>query len=434
MPTYEQAVLNPDLIVREDRARSDFGDIEELKASINQKGVIQPISVAKLPDGTFKLLAGERRLRCVRLLGHKEIPVLIRETEDELDEKEVELFENLHRKDFEYKELVRIKYEIHQLMIAKHGSRFGASKTGGWTAADSAKLLHESPQNFGRDLKLAQAIESMPELAQMKSKSDAQKAMSRLEEEIVRRELARRGLDKIAALDRDSKIRMMADAYVIGDFFDRVKDVETGSIDLIELDPPYAIDLHSMRYGNEDSKTVDDNYNEVERKDYPPFMQEVYRECYRVLRDDGWLIHWFGPDPWFMDILTWLHKANLLSRGIPGIWTKRQGQTHLPDIYLANSYEMFFYARKGNAKLHKKGRANEFEFSRVNKPVHPTERPIELMVELLSTFISHGNVMVPFLGSGNTLIAAFSLGFNAIGFELSAKYKDSYIMKLEALL
>jgi len=116
-----------------------------------------------------------------------------------------------------------------------------------------------------------------------------------------------------------------------------------------------------------------------------------------------------------------------------GIWTKGPpGQNMNPSTRLANSYEMFFYAWKGQPALNKAGHGNQFHFSPVpaQSKTHPTERPIELMKELYDTFAFAGSrVLIPFLGSGNGILAANELGMSAIGFELSKGYKDSFLVK-----
>jgi len=107
-----------------------------------------------------------------------------------------------------------------------------------------------------------------------------------------------------------------------------------------------------------------------------------------------------------------------------------------PTTRLANSYEMFFYAWKGQPALNKAGRGNDFHFPPVpsQQKVHPTERPIELMEEIYATFAFTGSrVLIPFLGSGNGLLAAHKLGMQGVGFELSKSYKDSFIVKAHSL-
>ena len=56
--------------------RKEFSDeaLEELAQSIRQQGVITPVTVRKMPDDTYQLIAGERRTRASQLAGLKEIP------------------------------------------------------------------------------------------------------------------------------------------------------------------------------------------------------------------------------------------------------------------------------------------------------------------------------------------------------------------------
>lgn len=72
--------------------------LEELARSIEQNGVIQPLLVRPMADGSYQLIAGERRWRASRMAGLTEVPVTIREMTDE--EADVfALIENLQRED-----------------------------------------------------------------------------------------------------------------------------------------------------------------------------------------------------------------------------------------------------------------------------------------------------------------------------------------------
>jgi len=77
--------------------REDFDNasIEELAQSIKEKGVIQPLLVRRKGD-YYELIAGERRLRASKLLGSKEIPIIVRDVEDR-DSLELALIENIQR-------------------------------------------------------------------------------------------------------------------------------------------------------------------------------------------------------------------------------------------------------------------------------------------------------------------------------------------------
>src|SRR3989338_7939184 len=56
--------------------------IEELAQSIKEKGVIQPLLVRQKGEG-YELIAGERRLRAANLLNIKEIPIIVKDVEDQ---------------------------------------------------------------------------------------------------------------------------------------------------------------------------------------------------------------------------------------------------------------------------------------------------------------------------------------------------------------
>lgn len=78
--------------------RKDFDQtaLNELAASIKLHGIIQPLTVSSIPNGRFRLIAGERRYRASKLAGLKEVPVYIRNlNEDNI--LELALLENLQR-------------------------------------------------------------------------------------------------------------------------------------------------------------------------------------------------------------------------------------------------------------------------------------------------------------------------------------------------
>lgn len=72
--------------------------LKELSASIKERGVLQPIIVSRTGDGTFHLIAGERRWRAAVLAGLKKIPALIK-TVASKDSLEIALIENIQRED-----------------------------------------------------------------------------------------------------------------------------------------------------------------------------------------------------------------------------------------------------------------------------------------------------------------------------------------------
>lgn len=80
--------------------RKDFDEaaLSELADSIATHGVLQPLLVRPTPNGTYQIVAGERRWRAARLAGLSEVPVLIKELSDEEND-QLALIENLQRED-----------------------------------------------------------------------------------------------------------------------------------------------------------------------------------------------------------------------------------------------------------------------------------------------------------------------------------------------
>lgn len=88
----DKIVTNP----YQPRKEFDAEALEELAQSIRQQGVITPVTVRKMPDGTYQLIAGERRTRAAKMADLKEIPAYIRVATDN-QMMEMALVENIQR-------------------------------------------------------------------------------------------------------------------------------------------------------------------------------------------------------------------------------------------------------------------------------------------------------------------------------------------------
>lgn len=93
--------LRPSQIVpNRDQPRKDFDAeaLKELSDSIKEHGLIQPLLVRPLDDGSYQIVAGERRWRASRMAGLEKIPVVIKELSDD-ETMQLALIENLQRED-----------------------------------------------------------------------------------------------------------------------------------------------------------------------------------------------------------------------------------------------------------------------------------------------------------------------------------------------
>jgi ParB family chromosome partitioning protein len=81
-----------------EQPRTQLGNIEELAASIREKGVLEPILVRQIGPNRYQIISGERRYRAASLAGLDEIPAIELDVDDK-EQLEIALIENIQRKD-----------------------------------------------------------------------------------------------------------------------------------------------------------------------------------------------------------------------------------------------------------------------------------------------------------------------------------------------
>ena len=430
--------VNIDDIIVGDRFRKDLGtpaEIEDLMESINQKGLIQPITI----DQDLNLLAGGRRLHAHQKLGLKQIDCIMRDVTGELDSKEIELFENLHRKSMTWSEEAHAIKAIESLYAQED-----PLKTDKATKANIAKEVGKSRPLVVRKIQVAEMLDILPELAECKTEDEAVKKFKKLQSQLVINKLCEdqeEELEQEVVKDPKHVIRKAKADFCIGDALEGMKELaaiieksgQNSKLKFAEVDPPYGIDLKAVKKRAEDNPDDDlEKYNEVEAEDYPEFLRKTTQAVYDILAPDAWCIWWFGMS-WFTDVKINLARAGFKFDPIPGIWYKGAGQTMNPEVTLARTYEPFFICRKGTPSICQRGRGNVFHYSGLHssKKHHPTEKPLELMMELFSTFTSPGDkIVVPFLGSGVTLRAAYVMQCGGFGWEMNSDNKDEFLVKV----
>lgn len=149
------------------RHEIDPESLEELRASIAQHGVLQPIVVTRAGD-RYQLVAGERRLRATRLAGRHTIPALIK-TATEREKAEWALIENLQRKDLScleeaegYERLLR-EFGLTQEELA---ARVGKSQSAIANKLRILRLPEEVKELISREIiteRHARALLSLPD-------------------------------------------------------------------------------------------------------------------------------------------------------------------------------------------------------------------------------------------------------------------------------
>lgn len=128
--------------------REKFGEekLQELAASIKEKGILQPLLVrpANQP-GTFQIIAGERRWRAAQLAGLDEIPVIVRELDD-TETMIAALMENIQREDLNPVELAKALSALQKLLgINQDALAEKLGKQRG-TISNQMRILRLSPE------------------------------------------------------------------------------------------------------------------------------------------------------------------------------------------------------------------------------------------------------------------------------------------------
>jgi len=122
--------------------------LEELAASIRERGLVQPLVVRpSLSDGeSFEIVAGERRWRAAQLANLHQVPVIVRELSDQ-EAVELAIIENVQREDLNAIE----EGEGYKLLMDGHG----------YTQEDLAKVIGKSRSHLANTLRLLKLPESV---------------------------------------------------------------------------------------------------------------------------------------------------------------------------------------------------------------------------------------------------------------------------------
>jgi DNA modification methylase len=421
-----------------ERARVELGNIEELKTSIERRGLFHPIII----DDDSMLVAGYRRLTCCRDLGFKEIDVRLKKDLSDIEKLEIEMEENLH-KELTWDEKAVLRAKMHALKQEIHGKSIPGHKSDGWSLEDTADDLAVSIGTLSQDIKLAEALTKLPSLKSFVSKRQALKALTKVKETAILAELARRDAEKTG----DSDV-----PYIMhkGESLAFLKNkIEDETIDLVIFDPPWGIDIDVIgtARGLSGEKTSYDDDSLANAKN---FMEKILPEIYRVMKQNThfymfigvqhahyWvdylsnikLIMEYGKEPKyevFEENRDWAFDV----RRVPLVWVKEGGGFTDFDAKFMPRYEILLFCNKGLRRLNSVC-SDVFEFKRPLsvERIHTQQKPIDLLQLFIRlSSVSNEIVLDPCAGSFAVNVAATLLGRRSIGIE---KNEDNYNKGLE---
>lgn len=210
-----------------DQPRKTFDEkaLSELADSIAQHGVIQPLLVRPMPDGSYQLVAGERRWRAARRAGLSEVPVVIREMSDN-EMMELALIENLQREDLNpIEEAEGLQQLIHTYGLTQEtaAARVGRSRP---AIANALRLLSLPTPilELTRDGKI-----SAGHARALLSLNDEEK-MVEIADQILKKEISVREVERLAKAAAKEKKQPENHPLRRDTFYDEVELALTNSL------------------------------------------------------------------------------------------------------------------------------------------------------------------------------------------------------------
>jgi len=406
------------IFIPENRQRKEFDSeyLVDLSTSIDRNGLI---NLPVLKEGNT-LVAGECRLKAIEYLwsmGGKLryqgqeipdglVPFQNLKNLDPIDAFEIELEENIRRKDLTWQESAAATSQLLELR------RLQAEKKG-IDAPTVAQIASEIRGTSGQAYEKTRAEiivsrhMSDPDVAKAKSAKDALKTIKRKED-----------LRRSAALGVSVGATFTSAVHTLqkGNALTLMTELPSGEFDCILTDPIYGIDAQD--FNDSGGKTAGGHFYDDSYELWKTHMHVLATEGYRFTKP---LAHLYA----FCDVTNFPEmKAIFFERGwkvfrTPLVWVNPTGmRAPWPDQGPQRKYQTILYAVKGNKHVNQLA-PDVLTFPSDPNLNHNAQKPVALFTELLSRSLKPGDSVIdPFCGSGTIFPAAHGLKVRATGFEL----------------
>ena len=275
--------------------------------------------------------------------------------------------------------------------------------------SDVAKVSHETI----RKVKKIQE-KATPEVKEKLSTGEV--SINAAYKEIKKEEKKAEYKEKVLQERIETKI---SDNIKNGDSLKILETLEDGCIDVVLTDPPYGISYVSNRSMFDDAITKRGLLNDGKKEAFE-LLDKTCRILQRKTANNAHL-YFFCSWGVFSDFEKIISKYFTIKT--PIVWDKGNKGSGDLDNDWGNQTEIILYCVKGK-KLVNTRRGNLISVARLHtsKMVHPTQKPIELLKEILKVSVTDGDFIVdPFMGSGSTIKAANELKYKSLGIELDSE-------------
>lgn len=225
-----------------------------------------------------------------------------------------------------------------------------------------------------------------------------------------------------AALERAraEKVQLIVSGFRHGDARVLIDEVPDGSIRLLLTDPPYGMEYRSNRRWA--SEAPDQIPGDKEREALS-LLREVIHKSMTKLKDDAHVLvfcSWKGEP----EVRRILEEAGLTIKGSL-IWVKEEHSAGDVKGSFAPRHERIVHAVKGNPEVSPR-KPDVFHVSRAKREIHPTEKPVELLKQLIECTTAEGDVVLdPFAGVASTCVAALEVNRSFVAFEIDRDFYEA---------
>ncbi|MGL4221298.1 MAG: DNA-methyltransferase [Shewanella sp.] len=201
-----------------------------------------------------------------------------------------------------------------------------------------------------------------------------------------------------------------------GDCLERMKEIPSGSVDMVLTDPPYGMNLKPQRISGKFHGVS------IKNDDSLDWSDEFFLECYRVTKENTASMFFCSHHC----VSEFIRSAKNAGYEIKNLIVWDKGHFGMGGNWRP-CHELVLLCVKGRFVTHSRNLKTIINFKKIHhsKSVHPTEKPTDLLEHLITEpDYNPDYILDPFMGSGSTGVACANTGRKFIGIELDDGYFD----------
>lgn len=386
---------------REARQRKELRGVEELAQSIRDRGLIHAPIVTRQGE----LIAGERRLEAVRLLGWDHIQVQWVDTVDPLELHALELEENVKRVDLTWQEQTEAIAAYDELRRKQDPN---------WNVEKTAEALGISKPSVYQHVAVGAAMKTDPKIREAQAFSVARNLVARKKERAA--SVANLQINETLAVKKTAP-----DLIIQADFHEWVKTYQGPKFNLVHCDFPYGVFMHKTGQGtHQETMGLYDDRPEV----FFDLLDSFVKYQNNFLDESCHIMFWFHMK-YYERTCKALAAAGFEVNPVPLIWhkTDNTGVLSDPNRRPRHIYETALLGARGDRKL-VKPKSDVIGYQTVADTFHTAHKPGPVLQHFLEMLCDEHSVFLdPTAGSGSAIRVAKRLGARHIlGLELNPEY------------